>query len=136
MDLTITPVDDQMTQTTEIQPHNICQSGEEVPLHIPVHSGSSTEPEGSSKESVMTALSQEQTEDTVLDEMDVVHSDSQAHAMSVPHSSSACNTTPQADTVETCVSVPSSSCMMSTTPQVQVLSPAPSDKTDTCVSER
>lgn len=128
----ITPVDDQTNQLAEIKPHSSpCQSEEELPLHLPVHSGSSTEPEASAQESAMTALSQEQIE------VDTFHSDSQTYAMSFTHSPSACKTTPRAETVESCVSVPSSPSMMSTTPQqVQVFFPAPSDKTDTCVNER
>ncbi|XP_060795713.1 disks large-associated protein 5 isoform X2 [Neoarius graeffei] len=131
-DLMITPVDDQANQLAEIKPHNSpCQSEEELPRHLPVHSGSSTEPEASAQESAMTALSQEQTE------VDMFHSDSQAYAMSFTHSPSACKITPRAETVENCVSVLSSPCMISTTPQqVQVCFPAPSDKTDTCVNER
>ncbi|XP_026771519.3 disks large-associated protein 5 isoform X1 [Pangasianodon hypophthalmus] len=137
-DLMLTPVDDQMNQSAEIKPHSSpCQLEEELPHHLPAHSGSSTEPEGSAQESAMTALSQEQTEETVFDEVDMFHSDSQAHAMSFTHSPSACKTTPRAETAENCVSIPSSPCMMSTTPQqVQVISPAPSDETDTCVDER
>lgn len=133
-DLTITPVD-KMTQSVEVKLHNICQSEEEVPVHLPVHSGNNTEHEGSAQESAMSVLSQDQTEDPGLIEVDIFHSDNQAHAVSFTQSPPTCKTTSQAETVETCVL--SSPCMMSTTPQqVQVLSPAPSDKTDACVSER
>lgn len=129
-ELTITPADAQMTQSVEIRQHNICQSEEDVPINLPAHSSNNTE---SAQESAMTVLSQEQTEDTGLTEVDMIHSYNQAHPVSFTQSPSACKTTSQAETVETCVL--SSPCMMSTTPQ-QVLSPAPSDKTDTCVSER
>lgn len=134
-DLMATPGDDQMTQSAEVKPQSPCQS--EVSLHLPAHSGNSTEAEGSAQDSAMMALSQEQTEETVLAEVDMFCSDSQANDMSFKHSPSACKTTSQAETVETCVSVPSSPRMMSTTPQqVRVLSPEPSDRTDACVSER
>lgn len=132
----ITPADDQTNRSAEIGPHNSpCQLEEELPL--PAHSGISTEPKENAEEFAMTGLSQEQTEETVFAEGDMRHSVSQAHAMSFTHSPSASMTTPCTDTVETCVLSPSPPCMMSVTPQqVQILSPAPSDKPDTCVSER
>lgn len=126
-DLMITPIDDQMNRSVQIKSHNSCQSEEELPLHLPAQSDSSTEPEGSDQESAMTAFSQEQTEKTD-------HSVSQVHATSFTHSPSACKTIPRAETMENCVSVLSSPCMMSISPQ-QVLSPTPSEKTDMRVSE-
>ncbi|KAK3559541.1 hypothetical protein QTP86_013516 [Hemibagrus guttatus] len=126
-DLMFTPVDDQMNQSAEIKPHNSpCQTEEELPLHLPAYSVNSTEPE----ESVQQSLSQEQTEETVIAEVEMSHSDCQAHAMSFTHSPS------ESETVESCVSVPSSLSVMSTTPQQVQDFPAPSDKTDTCVNER
>lgn len=136
-DLMITPIDDQMNRSVEIEPHNSrCQSlpEEELPLYLPAQSDSSPEPEGSDQESTMTAFSQEQTEESVSAEVDTYHSVSQVHATGFTHSSSACKTIPRAETVENCVSVPSSPCMMSITPQ-QVPSPTPSEKTDMRVSE-
>ncbi|XP_060716468.1 disks large-associated protein 5 isoform X4 [Tachysurus vachellii] len=135
-DLMITPEDDHMYQTADIKPHNSpCHTGE-LPLQLPAHSVNSTEPEGSVQQSSMTALSHEQTERTVIAEVDMFHSDSQAHAMSFTHSPSACKTTPQAVSMESCVSVPCSPSVMSTTPQQVQVSPAPSGKIDICVNER
>ncbi|KAG7325213.1 hypothetical protein KOW79_011529 [Hemibagrus wyckioides] len=136
-DLMITPVDDQMNHSAEIKPHSSpCQTEEELPLHLPAHSVNSTEPEGSVQQSSMTELSQEQTEETVIAEVEMSHSDDQAHAMSFTHSPSAYKTTLQAEIVESCVSVPSSPSVMSTTPQQVQDFPAPSDKSDMCVNER
>lgn len=133
----ITPVDDQMNQSAEIKPPSCsCKTEEELPLHLPAHSVNNTEPEESVQQSSMTELSQEQTEETVIAEVEMSHSDDQVHAMSFIHSPSACKITPQAETVESCVSVPSSSSMTSTTPQQVQDFPAPSDKSDMCVNER
>lgn len=132
----ITPVDDQMNQSVEIKPHNSpCQTEQELTLYLNANSITNAESEERSQESAMTALSQEQTEETVIAEVDMFQSDSQADAMSFTQSPSESKTTPQAETVESRISVPSSPSIMSTTPQQIQVSPVPSDKTDTCVHE-
>ncbi|KAI5623153.1 disks large-associated protein 5 isoform X1 [Silurus asotus] len=116
LDLMITPIDDQINQSAEIKPHNSPGQSKKTPLQLPSDTDSSMEPEESTQESAITALPQEQTEETVFTEGDMFNSDTQAH--------------------EICVSAPSSPCMMSTTPQqANVLNPAPSDKTEMCISE-
>ncbi|XP_046710078.1 disks large-associated protein 5 isoform X1 [Silurus meridionalis] len=116
LDLMITPIDDQIYQSAEMKPHNSPGQSKKLPLQLPSDTDSSMEPEESTQESAITALPQEQTEETVFTEGDMFYSDTQAH--------------------EICVSAPSSPCMMSTTPQqANVLNPAPSDKTEMCIGE-
>ncbi|XP_066520821.1 disks large-associated protein 5 isoform X2 [Hoplias malabaricus] len=146
-DLANAAVNSPMQESSEIKPHSSPhQSEAELPLHLLKQSDINTEAEECiQKSSEATALSQDQSEEPMVNELDAsmsvspgaAASPAKVHTLSFALSPSPSKTTyPQAEMVGLCASTLSSPFVMSTTPpRLCVPSPAQSDSTSIPVNE-